>query len=41
MAVYLGNLSTEQIAERLSIKMTDEDITEMEKKNLSLTATSA
>ena len=30
MAVYLGNLSTEQIAERLSIKMTDEDITEME-----------
>lgn len=30
MAVYLGNLSTEQIAERLSIKMSDADIAEME-----------
>ena len=30
MAIYLGNLSAKQIAERLSIKMTDEDIAEME-----------
>ena len=30
MEIYLGNLSAKQIANRLSIKMTDEDITEME-----------
>ena len=30
MGIYLGNLSAKQIANRLSIKMTDEDITEME-----------
>ena len=31
MGIYLGNLSAKQIADRLSIKMTDEDITEMER----------
>lgn len=30
MAIYLGNLSTKQMADRLGIVMTDEDIAEME-----------
>ena len=30
MGIYLGNLSAKQIADRLSIKMTDEEIAEME-----------
>lgn len=30
MSIYLGNLSTKEIADRLSIQMTDEDIKKME-----------
>lgn len=30
MSVYLGNLSTKEMADRLSIQMTDEDIEKME-----------
>lgn len=30
MSIYLGNLSTKEMADRLSIQMTDEDIEKME-----------
>lgn len=30
MAIYLGNLSTKEMADRLSIQMADEDIEKME-----------